>query len=399
MSLSMVQRRVVLFLLAAASALSACSSSGGNVCEPGAKVACAYTGPAGTEGKGACVAGSKACLADGSGFGACEGEVVPAEESCATAVDDDCDGTVNETDAGCVCVPGAEEACYEGPSGTSGVGLCVAGKKHCADDGKSFGACVGQVHPVTETCATSGDDDCDGLVNEDGAGCGCTPGSEVDCYSGPANTRDVGSCRAGVQTCLPEGTGFGECKGEVLPAAESCLTPEDEDCDGLVNEEGQGCVCVPQSTTSCYEGPAGTAGVGACRTGTMTCDASGTSYGACTGGVVPVAESCGNGVDDDCDGAIDEGCGFGYASDVQPIFAKYCASCHGSGSFTTSYTASQASSGRCSGETVGACALDRIANGTMPPSVNCSSNFNGTQCPTQQERTKIQDWIDGGQKP
>ncbi|MCC6559566.1 MAG: nucleotide-binding protein [Polyangiaceae bacterium] len=50
-----------------------------------------YTGPLGTEGQGICQSGTKTCGADGS-FGACEGEVKPQEESCATPIDEDCDG-------------------------------------------------------------------------------------------------------------------------------------------------------------------------------------------------------------------------------------------------------------------------------------------------------------------
>jgi hypothetical protein len=37
--------------------------------------------------------------------------------------------------------------------------------------GTAYGPCQGQVVPVTETCNTTGDDDCDGQVNESGAGC------------------------------------------------------------------------------------------------------------------------------------------------------------------------------------------------------------------------------------
>jgi len=36
---------------------------------------------------------------------------------------------------------------------------------------------------------------------------------------------------------LPSGSGFGECVGEVLPAAENCFTPEDEACNGSDPDE------------------------------------------------------------------------------------------------------------------------------------------------------------------
>ena len=50
-----------------------------------------YTGPAGTEGIGACKGGMMACNAMGLPEGACEGEVLPAAQECGPE-DTDCDG-------------------------------------------------------------------------------------------------------------------------------------------------------------------------------------------------------------------------------------------------------------------------------------------------------------------
>ncbi|WP_434042540.1 MULTISPECIES: hypothetical protein [Sorangium] len=60
------------------------------------------------------------------------------------------------------CVPRAETACYTGPQGTEGVGLCAAGAAACNDDGTAVGACVGQVLPAFESCTTPADENCDG---------------------------------------------------------------------------------------------------------------------------------------------------------------------------------------------------------------------------------------------
>lgn len=49
--------------------------------------------------------------------------------------------------------------------------------------------------------------------------------------------------------------GFGDCMGAVTPAIESCTDTADEDCDGEINEEGEGCVCLPNSMAACYSGP------------------------------------------------------------------------------------------------------------------------------------------------
>lgn len=217
---------------------------------------------------------------------------------------------------GGACEPGTEEPCYSGPPGTEGVGLCKAGRKKCLPDGSAFGACVGEVLPGEETCETEGDDDCDGETNEGGAGCVCIPLATAPCYSADPVTEGVGLCKPGTKTCNAQGTGFGNCEGEITPVAETCASLEDEDCDGEVNEEGAGCLCQPMSVIPCYSGLDGTADVGACKSGKQTCLADGTDYGPCQDEVLPVAETCSTDVDDDCDGQVNEIC-------VQPTSYKF----------------------------------------------------------------------------
>ena len=67
----------------------------------------------------------------------------------------------------------------------------------------------------------------------------CTPGDVEDCYSGPAETLGVGQCAAGQRSCDGGGL-WGACAGEVLPAAESCDSVGDEDCDGADPCNGDG---------------------------------------------------------------------------------------------------------------------------------------------------------------
>ena len=61
----------------------------------------------------------------------------------------------------------------------------------------------------------------------------CAPGTVAPCYGGPEGTEGVGLCKTGEQICNPDGMSYGPCAGEVLPAAENCTNPSDEDCDGL----------------------------------------------------------------------------------------------------------------------------------------------------------------------
>ena len=60
------------------------------------------------------------------------------------------------------CEPGATVACYDGPEGTEGVGICAGGTTTCGEDGMAQGVCEGQVTPGAETCVNPADEDCDG---------------------------------------------------------------------------------------------------------------------------------------------------------------------------------------------------------------------------------------------
>jgi hypothetical protein len=269
----------------------------GLVCEPGTYQTCAYSGPQGTEGVGTCKAGERVCNTDGDGYGACMGEVLPVAEDCSTPADENCDGEVNEL---CPCNPGEPATCYGGPAGTVGVGTCQAGTQLCNDNGLGYGPCTGQVLPAAESCATPGDEDCDGQVDE---GCLCEPGTSEPCYTGPQGTKSTGVCQEGMHTCNGDGLGYGPCVGEVVPSPEACTgSLDDEDCDGQVNESGAGCVCVPGASQPCYSFGTGTPGVGICAEGSQLCNAQGTGFDACTGDVGPGVDDAMTLADEDCDG-------------------------------------------------------------------------------------------------
>ncbi|APR83552.1 Tryptophan synthase alpha chain [Minicystis rosea] len=70
------------------------SSAGGSAgaCAPGETRSC-YDGPPSTEGVGVCRSGLSVCVADGSGFGPCTGQVLPGMDDCITPEDEDCDGS------------------------------------------------------------------------------------------------------------------------------------------------------------------------------------------------------------------------------------------------------------------------------------------------------------------
>ncbi|MCA9598514.1 MAG: hypothetical protein KC776_34625 [Myxococcales bacterium] len=169
--------------------------------------------------------------------------------------------------------------CASGDSGTSsstggGAGSGGAGG-FAGVAGVGTGGATGGTAGVGATGGTGG-----GFQGE------CTENEQRPCYSGPAGTDGVGECKAGTQLCV---NGYwGTCTGEVAPTAEVC-NGLDDDCNGLADEQlGQ---------TTC--------GMGACAVTVDNC-VDGQPQ-TCTPGTGNTVEQC-DGVDDNCDGQVDEGC-------------------------------------------------------------------------------------------
>lgn len=197
---------------------------------------------------------------------------------------------------------------------TAMLAACGAGS---INSGSGTTAEDGGLWPGSDSLSTGGPEICDDGLDNDGdrkvdEQCACEPSSQPTqaCYPGPPATRGVGQCKDGVQTCVAAGefSTWSSCSGAVVPTVDDCTDGLDNDCNGKV-DDGPGCACKPNESRSCYTGSAVTKDVGECRSGKQTCNAAGTTWSmACAGEVLPAAEICDDGKDNDCDGLVDEGC-------------------------------------------------------------------------------------------
>jgi hypothetical protein len=253
---------------------------------------------------GNCAYGTRVCV-DSVWSDTCIGAVYPQKRLCGASDDKDCDGVSDDTsDATCECIPGTVEPCDTHP-GLDGVGACKAGQRTCEASAKGqashWGACTGSVGPAaTDSCTVKGDDaNCDAVPNTD---CKCVEGEVVPCGS-----SDVGICKLGTSTCVNQK--FTECKGAVLPEARDCSSEDDNDCDGKPdNTIDNVCTCEVGTVEECDTHPK-LDGVGVCRPGERTCDATNggasSSFSACKGAVGPTARRCNIAADNDCNGVLD----------------------------------------------------------------------------------------------
>ncbi len=292
--------------------------------------------------QGVCAAGTRQCQA---GAVNCVQNTAASTEIC-DGLDNDCDGQVDEGfNVGTACTAAGQQ------------GVCAAGTLQCQG-----GVASCKPGPSTAEVCDSLDNDCDGQVDENLNGGACTVNNQQGvCRNGAQQcSNGVASCQQTVQPSAEQCDGLdNNCDGQtdngIATVGDACTTgqsgvcaagvlrcnnnggfgircvrstsPSTEVCDGLDND----CDGTPDDNVNrvCYAGPAGSftgncpTGTscmprGACRGVTQVCGggAFATCNAAVPGQVFPVAETC-NGIDDDCNGVVDDGLAGGACSTGQ----------------------------------------------------------------------------------
>ena len=179
-------------------------------------------------------------------------------------LDSDCDDRIDEDFV-------AEES-------LCGLGLCASTGIISCIDGQEVDACSPEL-------STGVDDNCDGLDQD-------CDGRSDEAFLTQTITCGQGACRADGVILCEEGVELTVCTPEVAFGTDSNCNSVDEDCDGQ-SDEG-------------YIGQAVSCGTGACLFDGFTRCINGEAEDSCTP-LEPAGDDANcNGIDDDCDGQIDE---------------------------------------------------------------------------------------------
>lgn len=241
---------------------------------------------------GICEIGTQTC-GQNRQWDTCDGAVWPEQQETCNGLDDDCDGKVDNDENICPinqicdpflkrCVAGAQGGCNDEDGdgyGNPGSSACFNDQTDCNDNDAT-------INPgATEVCGNNVDDDCDGSIDE---GCQVDESCTDEDNDGYAIEGD--SC--GQVDCDDNDP-------NINPGEEELCDGVDNDCNSQTTEEDLGILCGETSLGIC------TQQILHCTDGIWESNADCNSAGI----VTPTdTDACGDAVDNDCDGSIDEGC-------------------------------------------------------------------------------------------
>ncbi len=198
-----------------------------------------------------------------------------------------------------MCVEGECKCPEEDPYCNIELPTCVGEEKLCgiecvltSSNVNHCGECDHVCEGASDLCIDSECQDCSGKTV-------CEDGRCYDLMNDPNNCGTCGNACGAHITCVDG----------------QCATCEADwiDCDGDTTNGCEkttaDCACINGETQSCYYGPAGTEGVGACKAGVMTCQDN--AWSDCIGMVLPnYVAAChnkevGGMKDQNCDGIVD----------------------------------------------------------------------------------------------
>ncbi len=221
-------------------------------------------------GVGACASsGSTSCVGGAVEDSCTAGEPAASDTTC-NGVDDDCNGVADED--------------YVSTPTNCGVGACASTGSTSCVNGSVANSCAAGTPAASDTTCNGVDDDCNGVVDED--------------YVSTPTNCGVGACASTGSTSCVNGSVADSCTAGTPAASDTTCNGVDDDCNGVVDEDY---ASVP---TNC--------GVGVCASNGATSCINGSVADSCSPGE-PVPEVCGDGLDNDCNGEADDGCGGGEA--------------------------------------------------------------------------------------